>query len=53
MHGGILAIRDNAAHMKAIADHNISTIDLVVINLYPFRWGLGGGGGGLRVTKAG
>ncbi len=36
-HGGILALRDDAAHMKAIAAANIPTIDLVVVNLYPFR----------------
>lgn len=29
VHGGILAIRDNAEHMKAIGAHNINTIDLV------------------------
>ncbi|GFR42966.1 hypothetical protein Agub_g3964 [Astrephomene gubernaculifera] len=37
VHGGILAIRDKADHMAAIAQHNIGTIDLVVVNLYPFR----------------
>ncbi len=29
VHGGILAIRDKADHMAAIAKHNIGTIDLV------------------------
>eukprot|EP00877_Chromochloris_zofingiensis_P006022 jgi/Chrzof1/1673/Cz10g16210.t1 len=37
VHGGILAIRGNKDHMDAIGQHNISTIDLVVVNLYPFR----------------
>lgn len=37
IHGGLLARRDVPAHMQAIADHNIGTIDLVVVNLYPFR----------------
>jgi phosphoribosylaminoimidazolecarboxamide formyltransferase / IMP cyclohydrolase len=37
VHGGILARRDDAAHMRAIADANIPTIDIVVVNLYPFR----------------
>ena len=37
VHGGLLARRDLPEHMKAIADHNIATIDLVVVNLYPFR----------------
>ncbi|KAF5833916.1 cytidine deaminase-like protein [Dunaliella salina] len=37
VHGGILAIRDKADHMSAIEQHKIGTIDLVVVNLYPFR----------------
>jgi phosphoribosylaminoimidazolecarboxamide formyltransferase/IMP cyclohydrolase len=37
VHGGILARRDMAAHRDAIAQHGIPTIDLVVVNLYPFR----------------
>lgn len=37
IHAGILARRDNAADMKTLADYQISTIDLVVVNLYPFR----------------
>ncbi|MDH5534782.1 MAG: bifunctional phosphoribosylaminoimidazolecarboxamide formyltransferase/IMP cyclohydrolase, partial [Betaproteobacteria bacterium] len=36
VHGGILARRDNAGHMKALAASGITTIDLVAINLYPF-----------------
>lgn len=37
IHGGILAIRDNAEHQQAMAEHGIQPIDLVVVNLYPFR----------------
>lgn len=37
VHGGLLARRDLADHMNAIADHGIAPIDLVVVNLYPFR----------------
>ena len=37
VHGGILAKRDEEKHMAAISDHNISLIDIVVVNLYPFR----------------
>ena len=37
VHGGLLARRDVPEHMQAIADHDIGTIDLVVVNLYPFR----------------
>jgi phosphoribosylaminoimidazolecarboxamide formyltransferase/IMP cyclohydrolase len=37
IHGGILALRDNPAHTKAMEEHKIKPIDLVVVNLYPFR----------------
>ena len=37
VHGGLLAIRDNAEHTKAMADHGIAPIDLLVVNLYPFE----------------
>ena len=36
VHGGILAVRDNPEHQKAISAHGIQYIDLVVCNLYPF-----------------
>jgi phosphoribosylaminoimidazolecarboxamide formyltransferase / IMP cyclohydrolase len=36
VHGGVLAVRDNPAHMAAAVDHAIGMIDLVVVNLYPF-----------------
>ncbi|NYV28236.1 bifunctional phosphoribosylaminoimidazolecarboxamide formyltransferase/IMP cyclohydrolase [Streptobacillus felis] len=36
IHGGILAIRDKKEHMETIKEHNISTIDYVIVNLYPF-----------------
>ncbi|MBP2655946.1 MAG: purH [Firmicutes bacterium] len=37
IHGGILAVRDNEEHVKAMREHNIRGIDMVVVNLYPFR----------------
>jgi phosphoribosylaminoimidazolecarboxamide formyltransferase/IMP cyclohydrolase len=37
VHAGILARRDLASHRAALAEHAIPTIDLVVVNLYPFR----------------
>ena len=37
VHGGILARRDVPEHVKAMEDHGIRPIDLVVINLYPFE----------------
>ena len=36
VHGGLLARRDVPAHMAALKEHGIGTIDLLVINLYPF-----------------
>lgn len=37
IHGGILAVRSNPEHVKAMEEHGIKPIDLVVVNLYPFR----------------
>ncbi len=37
VHGGLLARRDLPEHMAAISQHGISPIDLVCVNLYPFR----------------
>ncbi|UTD27075.1 bifunctional phosphoribosylaminoimidazolecarboxamide formyltransferase/IMP cyclohydrolase [Bradyrhizobium sp. WD16] len=37
VHGGLLAIRDNAEHAKSMAAHGIVPIDLLVVNLYPFE----------------
>ena len=37
VHGGILARRDLPAHMQTLAENGIETIDLVCVNLYPFR----------------
>ncbi len=36
IHGGLLALRDNAEHVASMAEHGIGPIDLVVVNLYPF-----------------
>ena len=36
VHGGILARRDIKSHVDEIDEHGIDTIDLVVVNLYPF-----------------
>src|ERR1700722_6949028 len=36
VHGGILARRDLPEHMAALEKHDIPTIDLLVVNLYPF-----------------
>jgi phosphoribosylaminoimidazolecarboxamide formyltransferase/IMP cyclohydrolase len=37
IYGGLLAIRDNREHMKALKEHGIELIDIVAINLYPFK----------------
>jgi phosphoribosylaminoimidazolecarboxamide formyltransferase/IMP cyclohydrolase len=37
VHGGLLAIRDNAEHAQAMTAHGIAPIDLLVVNLYPFE----------------
>ena len=37
IHGGFLALRDNADHRQAMETHGIEPIDLVVVNLYPFQ----------------
>src|SRR5689334_11072966 len=37
VHGGLLARRDVPAHMAALAQYDIETIDLLVVNLYPFE----------------
>jgi AICAR transformylase/IMP cyclohydrolase PurH len=36
IHGGLLSLRDNAEHVAAMKAHDITPIDLVCINLYPF-----------------
>ena len=37
VHGGLLARRDVPEHMAALKEHGIQTIDLLVVNLYPFE----------------
>ncbi len=44
VHGGILARRDNEGDLKSMADHGIEAIDLVCVNLYPFREAIAGEG---------
>ena len=43
VHAGLLARRDVAADRKALADYGIGTIDLLVVNLYPFEATVAGG----------
>ncbi|GHT14559.1 bifunctional purine biosynthesis protein PurH [Planctomycetales bacterium] len=37
VHGGILCRRNNINDMNALAEHNIKTFELIVVNLYPFE----------------
>jgi len=37
IHGGILAVRDNPSHMETLTKLEINTIDIVAVNLYPFK----------------
>jgi phosphoribosylaminoimidazolecarboxamide formyltransferase/IMP cyclohydrolase len=44
VHGGLLALRDNADHVAAMEAHGIGPIDLLVVNLYPFEETVAKGG---------
>ena len=37
IHGGLLARRDSQEHLDTLVEQNIAPIDLLVVNLYPFR----------------
>jgi phosphoribosylaminoimidazolecarboxamide formyltransferase / IMP cyclohydrolase len=37
VHGGILGMRENPAHVAKMQEHGIEPIDMVVVNLYPFE----------------
>ena len=37
VHGGLLALRNNADHLEAMKQHGIGAIDLLIVNLYPFE----------------
>src|SRR4030095_11259599 len=50
IHGGLLARRDDPAHMAALKAHRIATIDLLVINLYPFAQAIGRDGWTLQAA---
>ncbi len=44
VHGGLLALRNDAAHMGSMTAHGIRPIDLLVVNLYPFEQTVARGG---------
>ena len=43
VHGGLLALRDDPAHVASMESHGIQPIDLLVVNLYPFEETVAGG----------
>ena len=43
VHGGLLALRDDAGHVASMESHGIAPIDLLVVNLYPFEETVAGG----------
>jgi phosphoribosylaminoimidazolecarboxamide formyltransferase/IMP cyclohydrolase len=45
IHGGLLGLRDGGAHAAQMAEHGIKSIDLLVVNLYPFESTVAGGAG--------
>ena len=45
VHGALLGVRDAPAHAAAMAEHGITGIDLLYVNLYPFEATAAGGGG--------
>ena len=51
VHGGLLAVRDDAAHAASMAEHDIGAIDLVVVNLYPFEATVARGAGRDEVVE--
>jgi len=44
VHGGLLALRDDAGHQASMTAHGIEAIDLLVVNLYPFEKTVAAGG---------
>lgn len=51
VHGGLLARRDDPAHMASASAHNIDMIDLLVVNLYPFETTLNSGADGETIIE--
>lgn len=43
VHGGLLGLRNDEAHLSAMKSHDIGPIDLLVVNLYPFEATVAGG----------
>ena len=51
IHGGLLARRDDPAHLASMQEHGIGPIDLVCVNLYPFEETVEAGGGDTEIIE--
>jgi phosphoribosylaminoimidazolecarboxamide formyltransferase/IMP cyclohydrolase len=51
VHGGLLAVRNDAGHAAAMAENGIAGIDLLVVNLYPFESAIAGGADALAAVE--
>jgi len=51
IHGGLLARRDDDAHLAAMKQHDIGPIDMVVVNLYPFEETVAAGGSHAEIIE--
>jgi phosphoribosylaminoimidazolecarboxamide formyltransferase / IMP cyclohydrolase len=51
IHGGLLARRDDAAHLASMEEHGIGPIDLVCVNLYPFEETVEAGGSDTEIIE--
>jgi phosphoribosylaminoimidazolecarboxamide formyltransferase/IMP cyclohydrolase len=51
VHGGLLAVRGDPDHVRAMQENGIEPIDLVVVNLYPFEEVRRGGGGEAEIVE--
>jgi len=51
IHGGLLARRDDAAHLASMEEHGIGAIDLVCVNLYPFEETVAAGGSDTEIIE--
>jgi phosphoribosylaminoimidazolecarboxamide formyltransferase/IMP cyclohydrolase len=51
IHAGLLAVRDDAKHVAALAAQKIAPFDLVVVNLYPFEDALAAGADRARLVE--
>ncbi len=51
VHGGLLALLDQPTHVASMKEHGIESIDLLVVNLYPFASTVAGGGNFAEVIE--